>query len=169
VIRANAPPAAAAANVRLTGRTTCGFSSTFRLANEAIGPGAGCDGCSGADCVRVTGTLEARYSVTTTVTLPNASDFRGLTRCQRRRVQDAIDDILAPQEQEHVAAFETYEGRTSTPVDITLCRGAGFRRRLEARLQDLHDAEEGPRQTAAQSLSDALDPFHVDVDLNCED
>jgi hypothetical protein len=111
----------------------------------------------------------ATYRVTTTVTLPRVSSFRRLTPCQRQRVRDAIDNILAPHEQEHVAAFRTYEGTTSTPVDITICRGRNLERRLVARLQSIHDAEEGPRKSAAQTQSDSLDPFHVDVDLNCEE
>jgi hypothetical protein len=33
----------------------------------------------------------------------------------------------------------------------------------------MHDAERQSRQSAAQAKSDALDPFNVPVDLDCED
>lgn len=33
----------------------------------------------------------------------------------------------------------------------------------------MFEAEERERRSDAQAASDALDPFHVDVDLNCED
>jgi hypothetical protein len=112
----------------------------------------------------VTGTLVASYSVTTTVTLPRVSDFPNLTPCQRRRVQDAIDNVLAPHEREHVAAFNTYNGVTRRPFDLTLRRSD-----FDAAIRQMFTAEERARRAAAQAASDALDPFHVDVDLNCED
>ena len=61
----------------------------------------------GGERIHVTGTLVSTYHATTHVTLPRASDFPGLTPCQRQRVQDAIDNVLAPHEQEHVEAFRT--------------------------------------------------------------
>jgi len=47
---------------------------------------------------------------------------------------------------------------------MTICRSD-----IEAAIQSLHDAEQSTRQAAAQALSDALDPFQFDVDLDCED
>ena len=35
---------------------------------------------------------------------------------------NAIDIVLAPHEQQHVAAFQAYIGIVSTPFDLTLCR-----------------------------------------------
>jgi hypothetical protein len=112
----------------------------------------------------VTGDLIATYSVATTVTLPSVNDFPNLTRCQRQRVQDAIDNVLAPHEQQHVAAYNTYNGTTSRNFDLTLCRS-----QFDATIRGMFKAEERARLSAAKAASAALDPFHFDVDLNCQD
>jgi hypothetical protein len=148
----------------LRGRTDATFSSSFRTLNVRTTPGKGCDGCSGADCVHVTGTLESTFRVATQVTLPSVADFPDLTACQRQRVRDAITNVLAPHEQQHVTAFRTYNGVTRTPFDITLCRT-----NFDARIQGMHDTAESTRQASAQAASDALDPFEFEVDLDCED
>ena len=67
-------------------------------------------------------------------------------------------------EQQHVSAFRTYNGTTRQRFDMTLCRDA-----LDAAMQSMHDAEQRTRQAAAQALSDALDPFTFDVDIDCEE
>jgi len=148
----------------LRGRTDASFSSSFRTLNVRTTPGSGCDGCSGSDCVHATGTLESTFRVATQVTLPSVSDFPDLTACQRQRVRDAITNVLAPHEQQHVSAFRAYNGVTRTPFDLMLCR-ADF----DARIQSMHDAAETTRQASAQAASDALDPFEFEVDLDCED
>lgn len=79
-------------------------------------------------------------------------------------MQDAITNVLAPHEQQHITAFRTYNGTTHTPFDLTLCRGE-----FEARIQAMHDTAENARRAAAQAASDALDPFAFEVDLHCED
>ena len=82
----------------------------------------------------------------------------------KERVQDAINNVLAPYEQEHVDTFETYNGRTEQPFDLNLC---GNQR--PAVVGKMVRDEERPRRAAAQAQSDALDPFNFDVDLDCED
>jgi len=124
----------------------------------------GCDNCADSECVHVTGILESTFRVATTVTLPSVSDFPDLTPCQRQRVRDGITNVLAPHEQQHVAAFRTYNGTVATPFDLTVCRTE-----FDARMQDLHDSNDSPRQSAARAASDALDPFQFDVDLDCQD
>ena len=151
-------------SVTLRGRTDAKFSSSFRTRGVRTTAATGCDNCADSECVHVTGTLVSTFRVRTTVTLPSVSDFPDLTRCQRQRVRDGINNVLAPHEQEHVAAFRTYNGTESTPFDLTLCRSE-----FDASIQALHDSIEGPRQAAAQAASDALDPFEFDVDLDCED
>ena len=148
--------------LRLQGRTRASFSHSFRTVNVVTEPGTGCDGCRERDCVHVTGTLQSTYSVTTNVTLPSVP--AGLTPCQRARVQDALTNILGPHEQQHVAAFNTYNGATSTPFDMTVCRAS-----FSASVRAMHDAEASARQASAQALSDALDPFFFDVDLDCDE
>ena len=151
--------------LKLEGRTDANFNGgRFRTANVRVTRATGCEGCSEDQCVQVRGTLIATYSVTTTVTLPRVSDFPDLTPCQRRRVQHAIDNVLAPHEQQHVAAFRTYNGTTHQPFDLTLCRSE-----FDARIREMFIAEEQTRRNAAQAASDALDPFHFDVDLDCKE
>ena len=151
-------------SVTLRGRTNASFSSSFRTRSVRTESATGCDSCADSDCVHVTGILESTFRVATRVTVPSVSDFPDLTACQRQRVRDGITNVLAPHEQEHVAAFRTYNGTVRTPFDLTICR-ADF----DARIQDLHNSIESGRQSAAQAASDALDPFEFEVDLNCED
>jgi hypothetical protein len=151
-------------SLRLQGRTSARFSNSFRTVDVVTEPGEGCKGCRGTQCAHVTGAVESTFSVATRVTLPSAASFRGLTPCQRARVRDAITNVLAPHEQEHVDAFNTYNGTISTPFDMTICRNT-----FDSRVRAIHVAEERARRTAAQALSDALDPFFFDVDLDCEE
>lgn len=151
-------------SLRLQGRTRASFSNRFATQDVVTAPAEGCEGCRVRQCVHVTGTLVSTFRVTTTVTLPAIADFAHLTACQQQRVQSAIATVLAPHEQQHVSAFETYNGTVSTPFDLTLCRG-----RFNAEIQALHNSVESSRRSAAQGASDALDPFHFDVDLTCSD
>jgi hypothetical protein len=156
---------AGAPSVRLRGVTRAKFDGgKSRTENLVTEPGSGCRGCRGKNCVHVTGTVVTEYHVTTTVTLPKASSFRRLTPCQRERVQDAIDNILAPHEQDHVDAFETYNGTTEQPFDLNLCRG-----QLPRAVKKMVRDEERPRRAAAKAASAALDPFNFNVDLDCTD
>jgi hypothetical protein len=152
-------------SVRLEGRTDADFGgSSFRTAGVNVARATGCQGCPDSDCVRATGTLVSTFRVRTSVTLPSVDDFPNLTACQRRRVRDAISNVLAPHEQEHVRAFRTYNGTTRTPFDLTLCR-ADF----DSAIREMFDAADQTRQDAARAASAALDPFHFDVDLDCEE
>lgn len=151
--------------LRLHGRTDATYDGgAYRTENVTLAAGSGCAGCGGRQCVHVTGTLVATYSVQTRVTLPSVSDFPDLTPCQQRRVQDAINNVLAPHEQDHVRAFEGYNGVTRRAFDLTLCRS-----QFAAAIQQMFEAEERARRAAAQAASDALDPFNFDVDLDCEE
>ncbi|MBX2998652.1 MAG: hypothetical protein KF893_09105 [Caldilineaceae bacterium] len=151
--------------LRLHGRTDATYDGgAFRTENVTQEAATGCAGCEERQCVHVTGTLVATYSVQTRVTLPSVSDFPDLTPCQQRRVQDAINNVLVPHEQEHVRAFEGYNGVTRRAFDLTLCRSA-----FAAAIQQMFEAEERARRAAAQAASDALDPFNFDVDLDCEE
>ena len=148
--------------VRLRGLTRARFSNSFRTLDITAEPGEGCRGCRGRGCVHVTGTLESTFNVATTVTQPRVP--RGLSECQRVRVQEAIDDTLAPHEQEHVDAFNTYSGTVETPIDMNVCRGA-----VNARIAAMHRSLEAARRAAARAASEALDPFSFDVDLDCDE
>ncbi|HEX8723127.1 MAG TPA: hypothetical protein VF736_21090 [Pyrinomonadaceae bacterium] len=152
-------------SVSLQGRTDADFSnSTFRTEGVRTARGTGCANCEAGDCAHVRGTLVSTFAVSTTVTLPSVNDFPDLTPCQQRRVRDAITRVLAPHEQQHVAAFRTYNGTVRRPFDLTICRGD-----FDAAMQEMHDSAQAARQAAAQARSDALDPFNFNVDLDCED
>jgi hypothetical protein len=151
-------------SITLQGRTDADFRSSFRTENVRITPATGCEGCDAGGCVRARSILISTYTVTTTVTLPSVNDFPDLTPCQRRRVQNAITNVLAPHEQRHVRAFRTYAGTTRQPFDMTICRDA-----FDGAMQSMHDGEQSARQAAAQARSDALDPFSFDVDIDCEE
>jgi hypothetical protein len=148
-------------SVTVTGKTDRKFDGgTGSTKNLKGSPAKNCDGCD--DCWSITGSLVITYGVTTTVTLPDVPD--GLTKCQQQRVRDVIDGKIAPHEQEHVAAFNTYSGSVTLPISYTGCKDG-----LEAHVQQMHDDHAVAREAAAQAKSDALDPFVVPIDLDCED
>ncbi|MBT8184471.1 MAG: hypothetical protein KJN76_06505, partial [Eudoraea sp.] len=136
-----------------------GVGSTRNLTRA---PAQDCVGCTENDCFRYNGQLKIDYSVSTTVTLPDIPE--GLTECQHQRVRNAIDNVLAPHEQDHVNAFNQYNGSVTLPINYTGC-SAG----IQEYVQGLHDANAAARRTSVQAASDALDPFHVSVDMDCED
>lgn len=149
-------------SLRLKGKTKASFSHSFRTVDVVTEPGEGCKKCKGRACVHVTGTIESTFNVSTKVTLPSVP--KGLTECQRERVRDAIDNVLAPHEDEHVAAYNDYAGTLSTPFDMTICAKS-----FNAKITAMHNAEEKSRRAAAKAASAALDPFFFDVDLDCEE
>jgi hypothetical protein len=149
-------------SLRLKGRTTAAFGSKWNVTKGEKKPETGCK-CAGK-CIHSTGILVAEYTVTTKVTLPRVSDFPGLTPCQKQRVSEAISNVLAPHEQEHVVALNNYKGTTSRPFELTLCEDE-----LDGTLESMFKSEESARQSKVNADSDSLDPFHFDVDLDCQD
>jgi len=149
--------------VRFTGKTDANFDGGVgQTKNLKATKAKDCTGCSGNECVTITGTFEITYSVTTNVTLPPVPE--GLTLCQQKRVRDAIDNKIAPHEQQHVSAFNTYNGKVQFPINYTGCKGD-----FEQYLQDINDKDGIARKAAAKAKSDSLDPFFVDVDLDCKE
>ena len=149
----------------MRGKTTAKFDGgAFHTENINTEQGSGCKVCKAKDCVHVTGQVVTTYTVTTNVSLPNMAQFKNLTPCQRQAVQDAIQNRLAPHEQDHVTAFGQYNGTSSQNIDVTTCRTA-----FPATVQQMVKSEEKQRRAQAQSASDALDPFQIDVDLDCTD
>lgn len=152
-------------SLSLRGRTDADYDGgAYHTEAVVARPAHGCSGCARGTCFHITGRLVATYRVTTRVTLPSVNDYPDLTACQRERVQRAIDDVLAPHEQEHVRRFEQYNGTTRRRFDLTICRDA-----FEGAIQAMFEAEAAERRRRVQAASDALDPFHFTVDLNCED
>ncbi len=153
-------------SVSLSGLTQGDFDGgSYFTENVSVSAGEGCGSCSDADpCVLAQGTLVATYGMSTTVTLPSVNDFPDLTPCQRVVVQNAIDTVLAPHEQQHVDAFNQYRGVVRTRFDVTLCRSA-----FDSTMESMFDAQEAVRHSSAQAASDALDPFNFTVDIDCEE
>ena len=146
--------------IRLEGRTDANLDgSSFKTSGVKVQKGEGCS-CDEGECIRAKGQLNARYSVRTKVTLPKVSDYTNLSQSQKKRLQHTINTILAPHEQKHVAAFRKYNGSTSRPFDLTLCKGD-----FNAAIQSMFDEEEATRRQAAQDESDALDPFFFEFEL----
>jgi hypothetical protein len=152
-------------SVTLKGKTTARFDGgSFHTENINTEGGSGCKLCKAKDCVHVTGQVVTVYKVTTNVSLPSMAQFNNLTPCQRQAVQDAIQNRLAPHEQDHVTAFSQYNGTSSQAIDLTACRAA-----FPNAVQQIVNTEERQRRAQAQAASDALDPFQIDVDLDCTD
>jgi Domain of unknown function (DUF4157) len=149
--------------VTFKGQTDAAFDGGIGQTKNLKGvPSKGCRGCADSECFNMTGTLEITYHVSTTVTLPDVPS--GLTPCQEKRVRDAINNKIKPHEDQHVAAFETYNGAVKLPINFNGCKAD-----LEAHVQGMHDANAAVREATARRKSAALDPFDVKVDLDCQD
>ena len=147
----------------LQGRTTATFRNSFHTEGLTTEAGEGCRGCRPRDCVHVVGSVVSEFTATTRVTLPRVP--RGFSPCERAQIQNAIDTTLNDHEQEHVAAFETYNGTENTPIDLTMCRG-----QVNGAIRRMHTAIERPRRADARAASAALDPFTFDYTVEpCED
>ena len=150
-------------SIRFEGKTDADFDGgTGQTKKLKATPAKDCDNCSESECMNITGTFEITYNVTTTVTLPDVPE--GLTTCQYNLVKAAIDNKIAPHEQEHVSKYNTYNGKATFPINYKGCRDG-----LLQYLQDINDTDGIQRKAAAKAKSDALDPFFVDVNLDCEE
>lgn len=113
-------------------------------------------------CIHAVGTFSIRYHADVTIRMPDMPG--GLTPCQQRRVRAFLRDVLGPHEREHARRFHTYDGTKVHAIDFTGCG----RDALQAQLQQIHDTEESQRQSDADALSAAIDPFNRPIDLDCE-
>ncbi len=154
--------------VQLRGRTDADYANNgWSLVNENLARGSGCEGCNDRQCVQYSATVRSTFQVATNVTLPSMSDYSHLSECQQQRIRNAINNVLAPHEQQHVAAFRTYNGTVDTPISLMACRNQ-LATLVRSRADTTHRSVETPRRASAQGASDALDPFVVNVDLNCD-
>lgn len=129
------------------GRTNASYAHNWRHRNDQV------------EGRTHTGELVENFTVTTRVSLPPMPE--GLSECERPIVDDAINNRLNAHEQEHVAAFETYNGEEVTPYSITGSVG-----QVTAQLRQQHTTNETARRGEADRASRALDPFHIDVDTS---
>jgi hypothetical protein len=129
--------------VQVTGNTHAAYSHSYAAQGDTV---------SGQTH---TGTLAEHYAVTTKVTLPSPPG--DATACEKPIWTQWINTTLAAHEQQHVDAFHTYDGDTSTPYSVT----GGI-----DQLGTTHAANAKTRQAGSDQQSAALDPFNVDVDLS---
>jgi len=139
---------------------------SMTTSNEVPTPSA--DAKPDEDKVDVTATVTAVFKVTTNISMPSAPG--GLSACQTKRVQDALKQLKAHEDQ-HVAAMKQYDGTFTTTVTVKGVTKAGAPAALIAVAKPAVDAEGATRKKTAQDASDALDqpPFIINVDLDCED
>lgn len=149
-------------SVDLEAYTSAGYNKgSGEVVDEKTERAKGCKGCKD-NCVKITGNLNVPFDVDTKIQLPAVS--KSLTECQQDKVRRAIQGPLLAHENEHVAAFETFNGTASLPVNYKGCEN-----KYQAHLHSLADKEFKRRKSAAQKKSDALDPFMINVDLCCKD
>jgi hypothetical protein len=158
-----AEPECTAGSVDLEADTAATYKKGAGTAkNEVTKKSKDCDGCEDDSCISVTGSLNVPYSVATKVNLPVVPS--NLTECQQDRVRTAINTTLNAHEQQHVKAFETFNGTASLPINYQGCSDG-----YVSYQEGLADTEYERRKTAADAKSAALDPFSVPVDLCCKD
>jgi hypothetical protein len=148
-------------SMRLEGKTYADYDGgSYSTANVKVRSSEECE-CGEEDkCIRAKGTLNAKYSVSTRVTLPSVSQYPNLTAPQKKRLQQVINSVLAPHEQKHVAAFRKYNGKTSRPFDLTICRSE-----FDDAIHSMFLEEASLRQQTVQAESDSLDPFFFEFQL----
>lgn len=143
------------------GKTDATFDGgTGKMVNQKASPSKTCTDCPEGQCMHVTGTLQVTYHVDVTVTMPDVPD--GLNACEEAKVRQFINTTLRDHENDHVRRFKTYNGTKNIPVNITACGQDD----ATSQVQAMHDADEQKRQSDAQALSDAIDPFTKSIDLS---
>ena len=152
----------AAGSVDLEAETKATYKKgAGKVEKEKTTKAKGCDDCEDS-CVNITGTLKVPYTVTTKINLPLVPG--NLTPCQQDRVRAAINGPLLTHENQHVKAFETFNGTASLPINFNGCEGD-----YTSYQESLAEQEFQQRKDAADAKSAALDPFSINVDLCCKD
>jgi hypothetical protein len=150
------------AGVSVQGRTDANYTSSFTSSGTQR-PATTCSECSeGDNCITSAGVIVSTFRANPAVTLPAVPG--GLSACENQAVTNFINTTLTQHEQQHVAAFNTYNGVVRTRYRYTGCTSG-----LQAYIQSQHDAIEVPRRAASDALSAALDPFNVPIPCNCPD
>ena len=123
-----------------------------------------CGGCPpGQTCVHVTGTRVSNYNAAVTIKMPSVPS--GLSACEAAAVRKFINTTLRAHELDHKKRFETYNGTTRVPFDLTGC-GMGS---ITEQLNDIHMAEADERKDAAEAKSAEIDPFTEPIPSDCPD
>jgi hypothetical protein len=160
---ANKTDFANCAGVNVQGRTTANYDhGTYAANSTSVTRAPACPGCTGTDCITAVGTVVSDFHANPSVVLPGVPS--GLNTCEQNAVQTFITTTLSQHEQQHVSAFNTYNGTVTTPFSYTGCR-AGF----DAYILSIHNGVEAGRVASANALSAALDPFNPAIPCACPD
>jgi hypothetical protein len=153
-------------SIHLHGKTVANYDNgTGTTKNLKVVSDKDCSGCADSECVTVSGIFSLTFRANPTINLPSPSEYAHLRPCQQERVKAWIQNVLLPHERQHKAAFELYNGTVNKPFNMKICRSEWS----ADLLQPIHDAENNRRKKVANDASDALDPFHTNIDLDCED
>ena len=136
-------------NVSVAGSTDANYGNSFSTSGlPSVAPE--CDGCSGNECISISGNVVSVFTTNPTVTLPSVPS--DLNVCEQAAVRTFINTTLRQHENQHVAAFNTYRGTVRTPYAFTGCQSD-----LAAYVQTIHDNVEVPRRASSDAASAALD------------
>lgn len=147
--------------VSVSGSTDANYSNRSSMTGQPA-MATSCAGCTGKDCITISGNIVSVFRTAPVVTLPSVPG--GLNQCEQNAVRNFINTTLNQHEQQHVAAFNTYRGTVNTPFTFTGCTSD-----LQAHIQGIHDGIEVPRRAASDALSAALDANGANVfNITCE-
>lgn len=121
-----------------------------------------CSGCADENCITSSGTITSTFTASPTVSLPSVPS--GLNECETNAVQTFINTTLRAHENQHVAAFNTYNGTVRTAYTYSGCRDG-----INSYIEGIHNGIESTRRAASDAASAALDPFNATIPCNCPD
>jgi Domain of unknown function (DUF4157) len=147
--------------VEVHGQTDANYKSSFKTSGKSK-PSDTCTDCTPPDCITSEGAVISSFKSNPVITLPDVPD--GLSKCEAKAVRTFINGTLKRHEQQHKAAFKTYDGTVRTPYSFSGCRAE-----LDSLVQSIHDGIDAQRSTDANALSDALDPFNLNIPCDCKD
>lgn len=110
------------AGAQVEGRTDASYDqSTYAVTGATVKRAKHCADCEAEDCVKISGVIHADFVATTNVTLPPVPPGNW-SECERTAIQTFIDTTLDQHEQQHVAAFHTFDGKKNIPFNYTGCK-----------------------------------------------
>lgn len=146
--------------VSIEGHTDANYRNSFSRTGSPR-PAENCTDCAEDDaCIRYRGTIVSKFKANPAVTLPSVPS--GLDECEEAAVRQFINTTLRAHEQEHVAAFNTYNGTVRTPFTYTGCESG-----LDDYAGSRHEAIASSRQADSDAASAALDPFNPPIPCDC--
>jgi hypothetical protein len=152
--------------INVQGRTVANYDhGTYSVTGAGVTRAKNCSGCTGDDCVTISGTIVSDFHANPVVTLPGVPS--GLNACEQQAVQNFINTTLNQHEQQHVSAFNTYNATINTPFTYRGCRDG-----MDGHVAGIHNRIDAARIASANALSDALDAGGANnftITCNCPD